>query len=185
MENWFLISHILKLPGTLQEALCFIISEFCGKYRHIPGIFHDYWWPLLSSRPSFGHLFQRCSSTPLVGENQAGAKKAASPSGGLKIFRGQMSGAMSARRSKSRGWGFLCPELPVAFPFWINHLSFYHSTSYAKMSIHICVIVSSVPKKKFDLPWVIAFLVITPSLLGLRMDPQVYTSLHNCLLEQF
>lgn len=110
--------------GPSRKALCFIISEFCGKYRHIPGIFHDYWWPLLSSRPSFGHLFQRCSSTPLVGENQAGAKKAASPSGGLKIFRGQMSGAMSARRSKSRGWGFLCPELPVAFPFWINHLSF-------------------------------------------------------------
>ena len=60
----------------------------------------------LFSRPSFGHLSQRCWSTLQVGGNQAGAKKAASPSGGLRISHGQTFGVMCARKSRSKGWGF-------------------------------------------------------------------------------
>lgn len=139
----------------------------------------------LSSRPSFGHLFQRCSSIPQVGANQAGAKKAASPSGGLKISRGQMSGATSAQKSKSRGWGFCWPELPVAFPFWVNHLNFCHSISYAKKS-NIYVLVKPVPLKKFDILWLTSFpvhLSITVKTRDGSMN--IYFSLHSCLLEQF
>lgn len=81
---------------------------------------------LLSSRRSFGHLFRRCSSTPQVGGNQAGARRAASPSGGLKTSRGRTSGAMSAQKSKSRGW-VVWPECLLLFHFESTpqFLSFY------------------------------------------------------------
>ena len=118
-------SHILGLSTTLQEGSLFYNLRIGWEAQTHPRCLS---WllmtTLLFSRPSFGHLFQRCWSTPQVGENQAGVKKAASPSGGLKISHGQTFGAMSAQKSKSRGWGFLWPEFPIAFPFWINHLIF-------------------------------------------------------------
>ena len=91
--------------GPSRKALYFIILEFVGRHKHIPDVFRDCWWLCSFSRPSFGHLSQRCWSTLQVGGNQAGAKKAASPSGGLRISRGQTFGVTSAQRSRSRGWG--------------------------------------------------------------------------------
>lgn len=96
-----------KSPGPSKRALCVTTSEFGRRHKHTPDVFRSYWWAHLPSRLSFGRLFQRCSSTPQAGANQAGAKKAASPSGGPKISHGQTSGVMSAQKNKSRGWVFL------------------------------------------------------------------------------
>lgn len=116
---------ILELSNSLQGHSLFYNLRICWETQIYPRCLS---WLLMTMllffRPSFGHLFQRCWNTPQVEENQAGVKKAASPSGGLKISHGQMFGAMSAQKSKSKGWGFLWPELPVAFLFWISHLVF-------------------------------------------------------------
>lgn len=111
-EQWAPQSPV-ETPSTLQEG------SRCDDHKPPRYLSRLPLTVLLSSRRSFGHLFRRCSSTPQVGGNQAGARRAASPSGGLKTSRGRTSGAMSAQKSKSRGW-VVWPEWPVAFPFWIN-----------------------------------------------------------------
>ena len=92
---------------TLYEGSLFYNLRICWETQTYPRCIS---WLLITmllfSRPSFGHLSQRCWSTLQVGGNQAGAKKAASPSGGLKISHGQTFGVMCARKSRSRGWGF-------------------------------------------------------------------------------
>lgn len=97
-------SH-LGFSGTLRKTTCFMILDFGRGHRHIPGVCHDFIviTMLFSFRLSSGHLSQRCSSIPQVGENQAGEKKVANLSGGQKTSHGPMSAVMSAQKNKNRG----------------------------------------------------------------------------------